>query len=219
MVELCQTTTSRKSRHFILFWGYVEVPWSRSRLWPGRKLKSTSSPMTPLSASRNVWRRRKAFPLSNKGESYYLQLQIGGGSGHKSKCHLLDYCWWYGGSLQLILINDDVDLFWTGLYLQENRWTMTKLPEITTLREDPCFIWCLPFVVAADLSVSVSDWEILQSEKNIHAAYIDRVPLVSLWWCITIPSPNLWSRVLRVLPVRFYPQCLYSWRTAKLAWV
>ena len=65
---------------------------------------------------------------------------------------------------------------------------MTKLPEITTLREDPCFIWCLLFVVAAD--VSISGQGILKLKKNIHAAYINCMPLVSLWWCIMIPSPN-----------------------------
>lgn len=61
------TTTSKRSRLFIWSSGLGVEPWSRSKLSLGKRSRSTSNPLTRLTGSRSVLKRKKVFLPCSKG--------------------------------------------------------------------------------------------------------------------------------------------------------
>lgn len=61
------TTTSKRSQLFIWSSGLGVEPWSRSKLSLGKRSRSTLNPLTRLTGSRSVLKRKKAFLPCSKG--------------------------------------------------------------------------------------------------------------------------------------------------------
>lgn len=76
MGGLLQITTSKRSQHFIWFWGFGVEPWLRWRLSLGKKSRLISSRLIPSIGSRKGLRRKKGFLQCNKGMQYALSFSI-----------------------------------------------------------------------------------------------------------------------------------------------